>query len=185
MTRTTSAVVRPLLVALAAGTIPVAASTSTAQAIPGCRTQWASLAKSASTLAPGPITNVRSGRHACYDRLVIDLRGKAPGYGVRYVNTFTSQGSGLPIALRGGAKLTVTVNVPAYDANGRATFVPKTSGEVVNVAGYRTFRQVRWDGSFEGSTQLGLGVRARLPFRVFTVQDATTNRLVVDVAHRW
>ena len=32
-----------------------------------------------------------------------------------------------------------------------------------NVAGYRTFRQVAWAGSFEGQTTVGLGVRARLP----------------------
>ncbi|MDF2144717.1 hypothetical protein [Knoellia sp. p5-6-4] len=42
-----------------------------------------------------------------------------------------------------------------------------------------------WDSSFEGDTQLGLGVRARLPFRVSTLQDAMTSRLVIDVAHRW
>jgi len=32
---------------------------------------------------------------------------------------------------------------------------------------------------------MGLGVRARLPFRVFTLTDATTSRLVIDVAHHW
>jgi hypothetical protein len=51
----------------------------------------------------------------------------------------------------------------------------------VNVSGYRTFRQVAWAGSFEGQTNIGLGVRARLPFRVFTMPG----RLVVDVAHLW
>ncbi len=55
----------------------------------------------------------------------------------------------------------------------------------MNVAGYPTFRQVAWAGSFEGQTTLGLGVRARLPFRVFTIQDATTSRLVIDVANHW
>jgi hypothetical protein len=51
----------------------------------------------------------------------------------------------------------------------------------VNVAGYQTFRSTRYGGSFEGQTSFGLGVRARLPFRVFHVD----NHLVVDVAHRW
>jgi hypothetical protein len=51
----------------------------------------------------------------------------------------------------------------------------------VNVSGYRTFRQVAWAGSFEGVTTVGLGTRARLPFRVFTLPG----RVVVDVAHRW
>jgi hypothetical protein len=48
---------------------------------------------------------------------------------------------------------------------------------------------VAYAGSFEGSTTLALGVRARLPFRVFTVAGTPnsddTPRLVIDVAHRW
>ena len=56
----------------------------------------------------------------------------------------------------------------------------------VNVAGYTTFRQVAWAGSFEGQTSIGLGVRARLPFRVFTLAGpGGGSRIVVDVAHRW
>jgi hypothetical protein len=51
----------------------------------------------------------------------------------------------------------------------------------VNLAGYQTFREAKFAGSFEGQTSVGLGVRARLPFRVFTLDS----RLVVDVAHRW
>jgi hypothetical protein len=51
----------------------------------------------------------------------------------------------------------------------------------VNVTGYRTFRQVAWAGSFEDYSSAGLGVRARLPFRTFTLPG----KLVVDVAHTW
>lgn len=47
--------------------------------------------------------------------------------------------------------------------------------------GHSTFRQVAWTGSLEGYTTIGLGVRARLPFRVFRLD----NHLVIDVAHRW
>ena len=184
---TTRAVVRPLLLALVAGTVPLTAAAASAStpAAPSCAIHWGSLAKTSSTMVAGPITNVRSGRHACYDRLVIDLKGKAPGYTVKYVNTFTGAASGLPIALRGGAKLSVTVNAPAYTPKGTASYTPPSRTNVVDVTGYRTFRQVRWDSSFEGYTQLGLGVRARLPFRVLTLQDATTSRLVIDVAHHW
>jgi hypothetical protein len=59
----------------------------------------------------------------------------------------------------------------------------------VRVNGYTTFRQVAWAGSFEGQTTLGLGVRARLPYRVLTLAGAPYSdqgpRLVIDVAHRW
>ena len=183
MNITRTAVTRSLLVAALAGAVPAATATTSAQAAPYCGITWGSLAK---TKATGLVTGVRSGRHTCFDRLVVDLKGKAPGYTVKYVNTFTGQASGLPIALRGGAKLQVTVNAPAYNpATGAATFTPRNPAEVVNVTGYTTFRQVRWDSSFEGYTSMGLGVRSRLPFRVFTIQDATTSRLVIDVAHRW
>ena len=185
MTLSRTAVVRPLLVALVAGMVPVAAASGTPTAAPYCGITWGSLEKSRATAVEGPITNVRSGRHTCYDRLVVDVKGHAPGYSVKYVNTFTGQASGLPIPLRGGAKLSVLVHAPAYNPDGTASYAPTNRKEVVNVAGYRTFRQVRWDSSFEGDTQLGIGVRARLPFRVFTLQDATTSRLVIDVAHRW
>ena len=41
-------------------------------------------------------------------------------------------------------------------------------------------------GTFEAVTQIGLGVRARLPFRVFTLDGpGNGSRLVIDVAHRW
>jgi hypothetical protein len=54
------------------------------------------------------------------------------------------------------------------------------------VAGFSTFRQVAYGGSYEGYTTIGLGVRARLPFRVFVLSGPGTGaRLVIDVAHRW
>jgi hypothetical protein len=56
--------------------------------------------------------------------------------------------------------------------------------ELVNVTGWTTFRQIKLVGpSFEGVTQIGLGVRARLPFRVFTLTGpGSMTRLVIDVA---
>lgn len=126
--------------------------------------------------------NIRAGRHACFDRLVFDVEGgNINGYRVNYVSTMRSEGSGQVIPLRGGAKLSITVNVPAYNAAGRMTYLYPNGKELVNVAGYRTFRQVAWAGTFEGYTSAGLGVRARLPFRVFK----QPGRLVVDVAHAW
>jgi hypothetical protein len=54
------------------------------------------------------------------------------------------------------------------------------------VRGYPTFRHLAWAGSFEGQTTLGLGVRARLPFRVALLAGpGGGSRVVLDVAHRW
>lgn len=159
-------------------TTPVTSST--------CSVTWGSLRKSSSRSSSAVLTGVRSGQHECYDRLVIDLRGPVVGYDVRYVDTVRADGSGTPIPLRGGARLAVVVLVPAYDSAGRPTYRPVNVTELTNVTGYRTFRQVAWAGSFEGRTTVGLGVRARLPFRVFTLTGPDSgSRLVIDIAHTW
>jgi len=82
------------------------------------------------------------------------------------------------VPLRGGAYLQVVVLAPAY-------WAPANRGEVVDVTGYRTLRQVAWANSFEGQTTIGVGVRARLPFRVFTLDGPNGSRVVLDVAHQW
>jgi hypothetical protein len=54
------------------------------------------------------------------------------------------------------------------------------------VLGYRTLRDVVFGGSFEGYTTFAVGVRARLPFRVFVLAGpGTHSRIVLDVAHQW
>jgi hypothetical protein len=136
-------------------------------------------------MVAGPLTRVRSGRQDCFDRLVVDLVGAAPGFSVRYVDAVLTEGRGSVVPLRGAAKLEVVVRAPAYNPDGTPSFRPVSSAEVVNVSGYATFRQVAWAGTFEGQSTLGLGVRARLPFRAFTIQDARGSRLVLDVAHHW
>ena len=156
-----------------------------AAAAPYCGISWGSAAKSAPGSTSAPITNVRTGRHTCYDRMVITIRGDVAGYSVRY-GTVRAEGSGRVIPLRGAADLAVVVRAPAYNSSGRATYRPANPRELANVRGYTTFRQLAWGGSFEGYTTIGLGVRARLPFRVFTLDGpGNMSLLVVDVAHRW
>jgi hypothetical protein len=176
------------LAALALATSGAAALAPQATAAPYCGITWGSLAKSSAPMSSNTITNVRAGRHACYDRLVIDLQGTSrTGYDVRYVSNVYADGSGALVPLRGGAKIRIIAKAPAHDGSGRPTYRPANHRELVGVTGYGTFRQVAWAGSFEGQTTIGLGVRARLPFRAFTLTDssARTTRLVIDVAHRW
>lgn len=170
--------------ALTATALPTAASARTAA--PYCGITWGSTQELAEPMSSDPLTGVRSGRHTCFDRLVLDIGGQVAGYDVRYVDQVRQDGSGHLVPLRGGARLQLTARVPAYDLYGNATFLPADRGEVVGVGGYATFRQVAWAGSFEGQTTLGLGTRARLPFRVFVLDGpGAGSRLVVDVAHRW
>ena len=190
MTRTRSRLIVLAVTVLAAlGVItaaPAAASTS-------CGVTWGSLAKTSSDGRDREVLNdVRAGRHACFDRLVLDLGGQDTtfrSYDVRYVPVVRADGSGDLVPVRGAADLQIIVRAPAHDDRGNPTFLPANRREVVDVTGFSTFRQVAYAGSFEGSTTLALGVRARLPFRVFTLAGTPnsddTPRLVIDVAHRW
>jgi hypothetical protein len=180
-------IIRPLILALMlTGAPAIAASTNAEAAAPFCGIHWGSLAKS-SAGRWDYFTNVRSGRHTCYDRLVID--GPAGGFTshVRYVSQVLSQAKGDVVPLRGGAKIEIVVRANDYNINtGVPTYTPANRRELTNVTGYSTFRQVAWGGSFEGYTTIGLGVRARLPMRVFNLAGpGSRSRLVIDVAHHW
>jgi hypothetical protein len=155
-----------------------------------CAVSWGSLAKSGThDAAHDTLRNVRAGEHACYDRLVIDLASapKFTAYSVHY-GTARGQGSGNPISLR-GTDMEIVLDSPAYDAHGHATYRPASTRNLVDVRGFRTFRQVAWGGSFEGQTTIGLGVRTRLPFRVTVLPGSpghpTGARVLIDVAHAW
>lgn len=158
-----------------------------AQAAPYCGIGWGSLPKAAGAMSVAPIVDVRAGQHTCYDRLVVDIAGARGGSQVRYVPAVHTQAKGDALRLRGGAFLEIVVLDPTNNVNtGAPTYRPANSNELVNVNGWRTFRQVADGGSFEGYTTIGLGVRARLPFRAFTLPGpGTHSRLVIDVAHQW
>ncbi|MGY5766133.1 AMIN-like domain-containing (lipo)protein [Brachybacterium sp. DNPG3] len=161
--------------------IPVAA-----EAAPYCGIAWGSLEKTATASSSAHVEDLRTGQHTCYDRLVIDLDHDVVGYTAGYVSAVHRPGSGAVVALDGGADLQIVVQAPAYDDAGRATYAPTDRDHAVAVDGYRTFRQVALAGSFEGETVIGLGVRARLPMRVFVLDGpGNGSRIVVDVAHRW
>ncbi|MFC9504711.1 hypothetical protein [Streptomyces sp. NPDC057002] len=170
--------------AVPAGAAPVATRQATQAA--ACPTGWGSLAKTDTSGTIAPVKDIRTGRHTCFDRMVIDLPGAGGdvGYSVRYVDRLHQDGSGRHIPVSGGAVLEVRVAAPAYDPEtGAATYPGRVARPLpgVDLTGYRTFRDTRFAGSFEGETQIGLGLRARLPFRVLQLED----RVIVDVAHSW
>jgi hypothetical protein len=161
-----------------------------ASAASSCGITWGSLAKS-STGGAGYLDDVRAGQQACYDRLVIDVAGNPSmhSWHVGYVDRVTEDASGRAVPVRGGAFLQLTVPAPDRTLDGTPTYTAADRRELVDVSGYRTFRQVAWAGSFEGSSTIGLGVRARLPFRVIALTgipgSSNGTRVVVDVAHQW
>jgi len=170
---------------LAAGAATAGASPSTAARASACPTGWGSGVKGSVDTGAVPLKDIRAGQHDCYDRLVFDVPGGGTvGYYVQYVDRLHQVGSGEYIPVGGGAVLEVRVAAPSYAPDSGTPTYPGRAGlplPGVDIAGYRTFKDTRFAGSFEGETQIGLGVRARLPFRVIQLPD----RLVVDVAHSW
>lgn len=175
-----------------AGVVPaVAGAASTG---PYCGITWGSLAKSSPTMTQATVSGTRTGRHDCFDRLVVDLGGRpAAGFDVRYVDPpLRADGSGDALFVAGGEVVQVVVRAPAYTPAGTATVPWGGPGTVItrpdqfDADGFRTFEDLVWAGSFEGQSTFGLGVRARLPFRVFQLDGpGTGTRLVIDVAHKW
>ena len=180
------------LLVLAATTLAVLTLTAPAQAAPYCGIAWGSQPEASWAGDAERLNDVRAGRHACFDRLVIDIGGQDATFGsydVRYVPLVREDGSGHAVPVRGAADLQIVLGAAAYDQYGHPTLALTDPQEMVDVTGYRTFRQVAWAGSFEATSTIALGVRARLPFRVFplpgTPNSGHTPRLVIDVAHSW
>jgi hypothetical protein len=151
-----------------------------AAAARACDLDWTRTPQHAGAMVPSRISQVSAGQHTCFDRLVIRLgKGKRTGYRVHYVSKIVQDGSGKTIPVRGRGKLLITALAPA------ARHFPVSSRHLADVTGFRSFRQVVCAGSFEGITSFGVGVRAKLPFRVFRLRGpGNGSRLVVDVAHQ-
>jgi hypothetical protein len=170
---------------------PVAAPSSTSGT--ACATQaWGTGAKNGSPMmSAAPLYLVRVGQHPCYDRVVFDVNGpEAVGYTARYVPVVQADGSGQPVPVAGRAALEVVVRAPMLgtDSQGHqpGSGVPAVGENLVprsRLAGWSSLRQVVYAGSFEGQTTTAIGVRARLPFRMFVTGNRGYRHIVVDIAH--
>ncbi|MFE0421934.1 hypothetical protein [Streptomyces sp. NPDC058953] len=171
----------------AAGTAGAATTAAGPAGTPAaCSNPWGSGVKSAADPTTGHLSDIRTGRHACYDRMVFDIgaTNRNTGYHVGYVDAFHQDGSGDPIPVAGGAILQIYVNAPTRNlSTGQETYPARGKQPLpgVDITGYQTFKDHKFGASFEGQSQVGLGVRAKLPFRV----TRTTTQIVVDVAHAW
>jgi hypothetical protein len=124
------------------------------------------------------VTDIRTGRHATFDRVVIDLEGAAPGYKVGYVKEVREDGSGKVVDTRGRANLLVRLNpADAHDSNGHPTY----DGPHRFTVGFPALREVAFAGDFEATVSIALGISHKNGFRVMTLSNPT--RFVVDIAH--
>ena len=174
-----------LVAGLMFGLATLVFTASPADAGPYCGLVWGSQAEAAGDHGTAPLGKVRTGRHECFDRVVFEIDGPAPGYKVEYVPEVRTQGEGAVLPLAGGADLNVVLLTNVFDELGHLHYSGRV-GDRLNVKGYKTLRDVKFGGCFEGYTTFGVGVRARLPFRVFTLAGpGDHSRIVLDVAHRW
>ena len=120
--------------------------------------------------------------HDGYDRVVFQFRNGLPGYRVEYVDPpLREDGSGNVVDLEGNAFLVVRME----PASGFDLTVPE--GELIytgprRIAGDDTtvVREVVRTGDFEAVLTWAVGLEARVPFRVLTLDDPF--RIVVDFA---
>lgn len=88
---------------------------------------------------------------------------------VAYVPEVRTDGGGSRLTVAGGAVLRVQLKANVFDQLGHLHYDRRVGAHVADVRGYQTLRDVVYGGCFEGRTTFGVGVRARLPFRVFTL----------------
>lgn len=126
---------------------------------------------------PALVTGIRVGRHASFDRVVLDISRRHPGFDIRYVPTLVTDGEGAVVDLRGGYNLQVVLNpARAHDASGSTL---TTASRLLPL--YPELREVRLIGDFEAYVTVGVGLRYKRPFRVTRLYEP--NRIVVDVLH--
>jgi hypothetical protein len=126
------------------------------------------------------VTDVRTGSHDGFDRVVFEVAGKGtPGWDARYVDTANGQARGDDIPVQGNAILQVTIRgvglptetgITEYDGSRP---LPGDSTDVVT--------EVVWNGTFEGTSVAFVGTTQRAPFRVYLLENPA--RVVRDVVH--
>ena len=172
-------------------TAPPAAATSALPSptpVPAapCSSGWGSEVKTVPGLGPAPVVAVRTGTDPCADRVEFELDGPAAGYSVAYVDQVVQDGSGAVLPVTGNARLQVQLNHPGYNDAGQATFTGRVGEPLPSVSGYPSLQAVVFAGSFEGYSTFGVGVRARLPFRVSIAEGPQArSRIVLEIAHTW
>lgn len=124
------------------------------------------------------IVNVRVSEHPGFDRVVIDVDGRRPGFTIRYVDELTYDGSGKAVPLKGHRKIAIFLNpARAHDKHGHNVYF----GPKLRQYQLPMLRGVAMTGDFEGVVSFGLTARRKDGYRVFTLTHPS--RVVIDLKH--
>jgi hypothetical protein len=125
------------------------------------------------------LSNIRTGQHPDYDRVVLDMSGLTPDYRVREVTGVGNCGSGSPVSMPGSNEI-LQVNVfgaAAHDDNGNLTY---TGSRNFATPGLYNVRRVALTCDFEAVLGIAVGYNnAGTWHRVF--QLTNPSRLVIDI----
>lgn len=128
--------------------------------------------------APVTVTDISFGHHQTYDRAVFEVAaGGHAGWHAEYVEEAIDQNSGQTIDLAGDATLEFNLTNIAYPTETDLdTYDPET-----RLAGVDAIRELYVGTTFEGISQIFVGLDAETPFRVFSLEDP--ERVVLDLVH--
>lgn len=125
------------------------------------------------------LTDVRTGSHEGYDRLVMEFAGTGrPGWVVEYVDEAVQEGSGDVITLGGEAILQVFASGTTYPAEGQKFF--PTGPLSLGPGAGQAVSDVHVVGTFEGYAQVFAALDGS-PADVRVFRLGNPSRLVVDV----
>lgn len=130
------------------------------------------------------VTNLRTGSHSGYDRVVVDFRSKAaaakPGVKVRFAKKAFECGSGRKVSLPGDRILILTLTpAQAHTDEGANTYVGPGRSRTAKI-GLPTLKGVRMICDFEGYVQWAFGVNKATGAKFGTL--SSPNRVFVDIA---
>ena len=140
-------------------------------------------------LSPAELTDVRVGRHACYDRVVFDVDGSDPvGFTASYVPVVQADGSGQEVPVEGDAALQVVIRAPYLGTHDPEAWddMPRAGDDLVaasQLSGWNALRGVVFAGTFEGQSTLAVGIQEKRAFRVWTLDSPDRQRVILDIAH--
>jgi hypothetical protein len=124
-------------------------------------------------------TDIRTGGHACFERVVLELggSGELPGFQVQYEpDPILDSPRGEPVEIAGDATLVLSVGawMPDIEGNGYQgprEFVP------TNVVNIKELEQIE---NFEGQNAWAIGLDRQRDFTVSTLTEPF--RIVIDIA---
>jgi hypothetical protein len=133
----------------------------------------------ATSTSTSRLTNITSGRHDTFDRIVLAFAGPQPECSAGYVLQIVADGSGQPISLDGNAFLRVTLRgAAAHDDAGKMTYSGPATMDTPELA---NITAVALAGDFEGEVTIGVGMNVETDYKVFALSGPT--RVVIDVGH--